>query len=126
MKCNRMAIAASFGVLLTAASVATAQAPTVPSQAQPHGGAHAPAQQPQQPMTGHMGQRGQDQMSMMCSMMGSGRMSGGMMAGRMMGGGMIGTGDPKSQARILKLRGDMMKAMGDVLLKHAQEVEQAK
>ena len=32
----------------------------------------------------------------------------------------------KAQARMLKLRGDMMKAMGDVLLKHAQELEQGK
>jgi hypothetical protein len=69
-----MAMAASFGVLLSAASVATAQAPTVPSQAQPHGGAHAPAQQP---MMGHVGQMGQGRMSMMCLMMGSGMMSGG-------------------------------------------------
>ena len=54
-------------------------------------------------------------MGMMCPMMGMG-----------MGSGMMGMSDPKAQARMLKLRGDMMKAMGEVLLKHAQEIEQAK
>jgi hypothetical protein len=58
----------------------------------------------------------------MCPMMGMG----GMMGGGMMGGMMGSSADPKAQARMLKLRGDMMKAMGDVLLKHAQEVEQGK
>ena len=32
--------------------------------------------------------------------------------------------DPKAAARMLKLRGDMMKAMGEVMLKHAQALEQ--
>jgi hypothetical protein len=54
-----------------------------------------------------------------------GQGQGGMMGGGMMGG-VMGSADPKAQARMLKLRGDMMKAMGDVLLKHAQEVEQGK
>ena len=39
-------------------------------------------------------------------------------------GGMDLPADPRAAARMLKLRGDMMKAMGDVLLKHAQEMEQ--
>ncbi len=29
-------------------------------------------------------------------------------------------------ARMLKLRGDMLKAMGDVMLRHAQEMEQGR
>jgi hypothetical protein len=43
-----------------------------------------------------------------------------------MGGGMGMLGepdDPKSAARMLKLRGDMLKAMGEVLLKHGAELE---
>ena len=40
--------------------------------------------------------------------------------------GTMGMSDPKSQAWMLKLRGDMMKAMGEVLPKHAQEMEHAK
>jgi hypothetical protein len=34
--------------------------------------------------------------------------------------------DPKAAARMLKLRGEMMKAMGEVMLKHAQALEQEK
>lgn len=59
--------------------------------------------------------------------MGPGMMGGG--PGMMgMGPGMMGadTSDPKAQARMLRLRGDMMKAMGDVLLKHAQALEREK
>lgn len=63
-------------------------------------------------------------MGMMYPMMGQSMMGVGMGPGMM--GGMMGMSDPKAQARMLKLRGDMMKAMGEVLLKHAQEIEQAK
>jgi hypothetical protein len=41
-------------------------------------------------------------------------------------GGMSGMSDPKAQARMLKLHGDMMKAMGEVMLKHGQAMEQEK
>jgi hypothetical protein len=64
-------------------------------------------------------------------MMGQGTM-GGMMCPMMMGvgagmmGGMMAPSDPKAMARTLKLRGDMMKAMCDVMLKHAQALEQQK
>jgi hypothetical protein len=76
-----------------------------------------------------------DMMEMMCPMMM------GMMMGRMTGQGGMGRGmmgmeggmmsgmnpsDPKAMARMLRFRGDMMKAMGEVMLKHAQEIEQAK
>jgi len=109
-----MAMVAGLAVLFTV-SVAVAQmrpmTPAQPSPGQPPAGTHAPGQQSQQPMMG------QEMMGMMCPMMGMGP---GMM------GGMMGTSDPKAQARMLKLRGDMMKAMGEVLLKHAQELEQAK
>jgi hypothetical protein len=55
-------------------------------------------------------------MGMMCPMM----MSGGA------GHGAAGTSDPKAQARMLRMRGEMMKAMGDVMLKHAEALEQGK
>ena len=106
------AMAAGLAILFTV-SVAVAQmrpmTPPQPSQGQPPAGTHAPGPQSQQPMMG------QGMMGMMCPMMGMG-----------MGSGMMGMSDPKAQARMLKLRGDMMKAMGEVLLKHAQEIEQAK
>jgi hypothetical protein len=64
-------------------------------------------------------------MGMMCPMM-SGMMGGqtdpmGMMA--MMGGGQM---DPKAMARMLALRGDLLKAMGEVMLKHAKDMEGGK
>lgn len=114
-----IAMAAGLAVLF-AVSVAGAQmrpmTPAQPSQGQPPAGTHAPGQQSPQPMMG--------QGMMMCPMMGQSMMGMGMGPGMM--GGMMGMSDPKAQARMLKLRGDMMKAMGEVLLKHAQEIEQAK
>ena len=35
-------------------------------------------------------------------------------------------GDPKAQARWMQLRGEMMKAMGDILIRHGRELESAK
>jgi hypothetical protein len=58
---------------------------------------------------------------MMCPMMGPGMMGGGFGMS-----GMMAMSDPKAMARMLRLRGDMMKAMGDVMLKHAQALEQEK
>ena len=109
-----VAVVACLAVLF-AVSVAVAQTrpmtPAQPSHEQAPAGTHAPEQPSPQPMMGHG--------MMMCPMMG-------MAMGPGMMGGMMGTTDPKAQARMLRLRGDMMKAVGEVLLKHAQEMEQAK
>jgi hypothetical protein len=48
----------------------------------------------------------------------------------MMGPGMMGMpmmmgGDPKQQADMLAMRGEMMKAMGDIMLKYAQRARSA-
>jgi hypothetical protein len=51
------------------------------------------------------------------------------MMGGMMGGGMGTMGGPtdaKTQGRMLQLRGEMMKAMGDVLIKHGKALEAGK
>jgi hypothetical protein len=54
------------------------------------------------------------------------------MCRQMMGGGMMGMpmmmggGDPKQQAEMLAMRGEMMKAMGDIMLKYAQRAQPAK
>jgi hypothetical protein len=103
-----IAMVSCLAVLFTG-SVAVAQTrpmtPAPPSHGQDPAGTHAPGQPSHHPMMG--------QGMMMCPMMGMG-----------MGPGTMS--EPKAQARMLKLRGDMMKAMGEVLLKHAQEIEQAK
>jgi hypothetical protein len=56
---------------------------------------------------------------MMCQMMPH-MMGGHMDPLPMMGGDQI---DPKTMARMLQLRGDMLKAMGEVLLKHGKAME---
>jgi len=98
------------------ASLAQAQMrPMTPAQPTQGG---ATSQQPQMPMMSPSTTGG-----MMCSMMGQPMMGMGMMPGTM--GGM-NMSDPKAAARMLKLRGDMMKAMGEVMLKHGQALEQEK
>jgi hypothetical protein len=52
---------------------------------------------------------------MMCPMMGSQMDPMGMMA--MMGGGHT---DPKDMGRVLELRGELLRAMGDVMIKYSQ------
>jgi hypothetical protein len=66
------------------------------------------SQMPQMP---HGGQGG------MCPMMGGG------MQGGMMGGGMMGMGQMGNSPQALQMRGEMMKAMGDVMIKHGQMME---
>lgn len=100
------AVAAVVAMLLGTGSMALAQSP--PPAGHPPGG---------QGSMGH-GMMGQ---GAMCPMMGQPMMGPGMA-----GGPMVAPGDPKAQARMLRMRGDMMKAMGEVMLKHAQELDKDK
>jgi hypothetical protein len=82
------------------------------------GGQHEqPSGQPSMMGRGMMG------MPMMCQMMPQ------MMGAQMdpLGMGMMSGDqvDPKMMARMLQLRGDMLKAMGEVLLKHGKAMEEA-
>ena len=47
-----------------------------------------------------------------------------------MGPGMMGMmpmgGDPKQQAEMMAMRGEMMKAMGEIMMKSAQRMQPAK
>jgi hypothetical protein len=72
-------------------------------------------------------------MEMCRQMMSQGGTTGpGMMRDGMMGPGMMGGmmpmmgGDPKQQAEMMAMRGEMMKAMGDIMLKYAQRAQSAK
>ena len=104
--------------------------------------AHAAAQQPAQPMPAMPGMQaqpsgGKGMCGGMCPMM-SGK-AGGMKGGAampMMDGacgaeepsamaGMPMAGGPSESPRIVQLRGEMMKAMGDVLLKYGKMMEDA-
>ncbi|HEX2440828.1 MAG TPA: hypothetical protein VHT71_21125 [Methylomirabilota bacterium] len=79
------------------------------------------------------------EMMQMCrQMMGSmgpmheGAMHGGMMPGGMMPGGMMGpmpmmgAGDPKQQAEALAMRGEMLRAMGEIMTKYAERMREPK
>jgi hypothetical protein len=79
----------------------------------------------QEQPSGQQPMMGRGMMGMMCPMMS--RMMGGQMDPSsmigmmsMMGGGEM---DPKAMARMLALRGDLLKAMGEVMLKHAKAME---
>jgi len=48
-------------------------------------------------------------------------MTGGMMGGAMMGG--PASMDPKDRADMLQMRGEMMKAMGDIMMTHARRMQ---
>lgn len=101
--------AAVFSMLTTA--VAVAQQPTHQHDAPKPS---MPAQGPDAHMAQHM--------EMCRQMMGQpGRMGGGMMGMPMMMGG-----DPKQQAEMLAMRGEMMKAMGDIMMKYAQRAQSVK
>ena len=112
---NRIGAVMIAVVVFLTASAASAQmqhpAPPSPGQAPPGSASQHPMMM--QPMMG-----------MMCPMMGT--MRGGGTEGMGMMGGMPNMSDPKAAARMLKLRGEMMKAMGEVMLKHAQAMEQEK
>jgi hypothetical protein len=86
----------------------------------------AAAQQPPPPAGGHGGGgMHPGGMPMMCQMMGGGAMpmmGGGMPMMGMMGGHM----DPKAMAQMLQLHGEMMKAVGDVMVRHGKTMEGAK
>jgi hypothetical protein len=77
-------------------------------------------------MDAHMTQH----MEMCRQMMAQGGMMAGGMEPGMTGGGMMGgmmvSGDPKQQAEMMAMRGEMMKAMGDIMMKYAQRMQSAK
>ncbi|HEU4343584.1 MAG TPA: hypothetical protein VFU31_18700 [Candidatus Binatia bacterium] len=116
-------VGASLGVLVCAASVALAAQGQTPhaEKGAPHAQHGQPAEQ-QSPMHhGMMGHgMGMPMSGMMCPMMGGG-MGMGMMS--MMGHGQT---DPKALGQMLQLRGDILKAVGDVLTKHGKALEGAK
>jgi hypothetical protein len=86
--------------------------------------AGSPAQPPGQPSMMGQGMMAQG-MCPMCMMPAMASMRGGSMnpLGMM---GMLSDGpmDPKARGRMLQLRGELLKAMGEVMLKHGQALEQ--
>ncbi len=125
-----MAVCASLLVVMLIASNALSAEHPAGGQI-PMGGQAGQQEQPtgRQPMMGG-GMMGPGTMGMPCPMMGMmGPMMGGMMDPSGMGMmGMMGGGqmDSKAMRRMLQLRGEMLKAVGEVLLKHGKAMEEGK
>jgi hypothetical protein len=119
MKHLRTVILAMAVVSMLVGVRAWAQAPTHQHDAgkQAPGGSARPST-PGHGMEAHMMQH----MEMCRHMMGQG----GMMGGGMMGMPVMMGGDPKQQAEMMAMRGEMMKAMGEIMLKYAQRAQPGK
>lgn len=83
--------------------------PGLSAMAQMGGQPVSPPGAPQQPPAMGGGMMHQGMMGMMCPMM--------------MGGGQM---DPKVMGRMLQIRGEMLRAMGDILAKHGKLIEEGK
>ena len=115
-------VAATAVALTLTAAVAVAQQP-----AHPHGGGQQPSTAAPKSDQGHDAHHAHH-MEMCRQMMGQAGMMGGGMGPGMMGGGMMGMpmmtgGDSKQQAEMMAMRGEMMKAMGDIMMKYAQRIQ---
>ena len=113
--------------VLASATLVSAQQPGHPPTAEPRPPAAAPGSGVPQP--DDQAQHGRHMMQMCRQMMGHGPMTG--MGRGMMGGGMMGmmpmmSGDPKQQAEMMAMRGEMMKAIGDIMIKYSQRPRPAK
>lgn len=123
-----IAIVAAASVSMFALTTAVAQQPSHQHDASKE----PPAATAPQAPTGGMAPQMAQQMEMCRMMMGHGGMMGGSMGGDMMGPGMMrmpmmmGGGDPKEQAEMLAMRGEMMKAMGEIMMKYAQRAQSTK
>ena len=124
--------AASFVIAVSLVTVAFAVAQQPGPQ---HGGMQPPAASGPKSATPQDHDAHHAQHMEMCRQMMSqpgtmgGGMGGGMMRDGMMGPGMMGGmmgGDPKQQAEMMAMRGEMMKAMGDIMLKYAQRAQSGK
>ena len=129
MKPLTIVCSALLGVMLLGSAALAAQH-------QPGGQMPMPGQPGQPP--GHAPMMGPGMMGMMCPMMAASMMGMMPMMQQMMGGQMDPSGmgmmgmmggdkmDPKAMGRMLQMRGEMLKAMGDILLKHGKMMEEGK
>lgn len=106
-------------VVLATVTTADAHQPASPSHSDHPAGqtqAPAPGRQPQQP--GHRAGGTMPMMEMCREMMGGHAMMG---PGMMTGGQ---PGDPRAMVQMMEMRGEMMKATGEVMLKHAKKMQE--
>jgi hypothetical protein len=117
----RLIACSALALLLAVAAPAFAQGPAAPSDPHRH---DAPAPSTPAPPGGaqeHGAVGGAMPMEMCRQMMGV-SMMGGMMP---MGGGPNQPADPKAMVQMMEMRGEMMKAMGEVMMKHARKMNHA-
>lgn len=112
------AFATLIASALFAASIVTPVSAQQPGTApDPHHPAPAAGAAPAPPSASGPAMKGEGMPMMdMCR-----QMMGGGMAMPMMGG--PAPADPKAQAEMLEMRGEMMKAMGDVMMRHARRMQ---
>jgi hypothetical protein len=113
-----------YTTLVSAVAIVTLFASTAAfAQQPPAGHPQDPSQPPSQSQPAAPGRGGMGGMHPG----GMGGMQGGGMCGMMGGmGPMMGAAsDPKALGRMLQLRGEIMKAVGEVLIKHGQALEAA-
>ena len=122
MRHVKSVIVAAAVVTVFAATAVVAQQPSHQHDPSKQAPAAAAPSTPGAGMDPKMGQ----QMEMCRMMMGQGGMMGGGMGPGMMSMPMMMGGDPKQQADMLAMRGEMMKAMGDIMMKYAQRAQPAK
>jgi len=113
-------VATGIALTLSVPSVLAQQPQHQHDDKQPPASATKPGM-PGPGMDSHM----QHHMDMCRQMMGQGGMMGGGMGSGMMDGMMM-SGDPKQRAEMMAMRGEMMKAMGDIMLKYAQRMQSGK
>jgi hypothetical protein len=106
------------GALLAMLVVASAQAQQPAAPSDPHHPAAVAPPATSAPSATPGSKGGDMPMMDMCR-----QMMGESMAMPMMGG--AGPADPKEKAEMLQMRGEMMKAMGDIMLKHARRMQGA-
>ena len=105
-------------IVLTTATMSNAQQPAPPADPHhPPGQTQTPAPSVQQAPAPAPPAGGMMPMMEMCREMMSGHSA---MAPGMMGGQ---SSDPKMMAQMMEMRGEMMKAMGEIMLKHAKKIQ---
>jgi hypothetical protein len=109
-----------------AAVIVLGMAAVAPAQQQEVAQSRAPsAQRPAAADQDYEARHPHHMMEMCREMMGREGMMGGMMGGGMMGG-MPMMGGPADSPRMMQMRGEMMKAMGEIMLKYGKLMETTK
>ena len=115
---GELIVVSTLALLIAVAGPALAQGPAAPSDPHRHDAPGQAAPRPPDAAPGPDAAGGMTSMDMCRQMMGA-SMMGGMMP---MGAGPNQPADPKAMAQMMEMRGEMMKTMGDIMMKHAKKL----